>query len=185
MMNLEDIEYIRLVRSGNTGAFAGIVNKYKKTVFNIVSKIISDTQHAEDIAQDVFIKVFQSLDKFKEKSKFSTWLYSITYNTTISETRKMKNKRMSFRDYHSGVEDNEFSDELDEVSKEEKLQCLESILKQMPAEDSLLITLYYLEDQPVADIAEITGLSQSNVKTRLFRIRKYMNYEINKLLEER
>ena len=75
-------------------------------------------------------------------------------------------------------------DELDAVSKEEKLKCLEQVLKQMPAEDSLLITLHYIEEQPVASVAEITGLSQSNVKIRLYRIRKYMNFEINKLLKK-
>lgn len=185
MNSIEDIECICKVCSGDTGAFTIIVNRYKTTVFNIVSKIINDRQHAEDITQDVFIKVFQSLSKFKEKSKFSTWLYSITYNTTISATRKMKNKPHTLKENHLGVDNEELSDELDEISKEEKLQCLEEVVKQLPAEDSLLITLYYMEDQPVASIADITGLSESNIKTRLFRIRKYMNSEINKLLEKR
>ena len=181
MMNIEDIECIHQIRSGNTGAFTIIVNRYKNSVFSIVSKIIGDTQHAEDITQEVFIKVFQSLDKFKEKSKFSTWLYSITYNTTIGATRKMKNRQLPLKD---DVEDSELSDELDGVSKEDKLQCLEIVLQQMPTDDSLLITLYYMENQPIASISEITGLTQSNVKIRLHRIRKYMNFEINKLLAE-
>lgn len=185
MMDMEDIEYLHQVRSGNIGAFAVIVGRYKDAVFNIVYKIIGDRQYAEDITQDVFIKVFQSLDKFKEKSKFSTWLYSVTYNTTISAIRKMKNKPLSFKDNQPNDGDSEFAYELDEVSKEEKLQCLEKVLRQLPAEDSLLITLYYMEDQSIASIAEITGLSQSNVKIKLYRTRKYMNVEINKLLQER
>ncbi len=185
MIEIEDIECIQQVRSGNTGAFAVIVNRYKDTVFNIVYKIIGDRQHAEEVTQDVFIKVFQSLNKFREESKFSTWLYSVTYNTTISATRKMKNKPLSFKDNQADFGDDELLYELDEVSKEEKLQCLERVLKQLPVEDTLLITLYYMEDQPIVGVAEITGLSQSNVKIRLHRIRKYMNFEINKLLLER
>ncbi|MDR0660478.1 MAG: RNA polymerase sigma factor [Prevotellaceae bacterium] len=184
MMNLEDIECIRKVRSGDIGAFAVIVDRYKAIVFNIVCKIINDRQHAEDITQDVFIKVFRSLGKFKEKSKFSTWLYSITYNTTISAIRKIKSRCIIFNDSLQDAENSELLDELDAVSKEEKLKCLEQVLKQMPVEDSLLITLHYIEEQPVASVAEITGLSQSNVKIRLYRIRKYMNFEINKLLKK-
>ena len=181
---MEDIECIHQVRSGNIGAFATIVNRYKGLVFNIVSKITSNRQHAEDITQEVFIKVFQSLDRFKEKAKFSTWLYSITYNTAISAARKAKNKVLLFKDGQPDFGLDASVEDPDEASKEEQLQCLEKVLTQLTAEDALLISLYYTEDLPVADIAEVTSLSQSNVKTRLHRIRKYMNVEISKLLKK-
>lgn len=185
MINLEDIECIRQVRAGNTDAFTAIVKRYKNVVFNIICKIIGDKQQAEDVTQEVFIKVFQSLNKFREESKFSTWLYSVTYNAAVSVARKTKNKPLLFNAHQAYVGDDELTYELDELGKEERLQCLEKVLRQLPVEDSLLITLYYIEDQPIAGIADITGLSQSNVKTRLHRIRKYMNFELTKLLQER
>lgn len=184
MIKLEDIEYIRQVRSGNIGAFTVIVDRYKDMVFNVVFRIISDRQHAEDVTQDVFIKVFQSLGKFKEHSKFSTWLYRITYNTAISATRKAKHKHMQLHDFHEDYEGQEFLEDSDELNKEDKLRCVEKVLQQMTAESSLLVTLYYMEDQSIADVSEITGLSQANVKIRLYRIRKYMIFEVNKLLEK-
>ena len=85
-----DNYYIDRVLSGDVSAYALLVSKHKNLVFSIVLKILNNREDAEEIAQDVFLKAYQSLKKFEQKSKFSTWLYRIAYNSAISRTRKKK-----------------------------------------------------------------------------------------------
>ena len=184
MVEFDDIYYIRLIRDGNTNAFVHIVRRYQRMVFSIVSKIVPNTEDAEDITQEVFIKVFQSLDKFRGESGFSTWLYRIAYNTTISETRKAKRIFPSLEEMIAYIPDEDISDDIGHIEKEERLKCLDTVLKKMDPADAMIISLYYLNDYSVDDICKIVNLSQSNVKIKLFRIRKFMNFEINKLISQ-
>lgn len=92
MAEFDDIYFIRRIKDGHTDAFVHIVRRYERMVFTIVNKIVSRRVEAEDIVQEIFIKVFQSLKQFREESNFATWLYRIAYNTTISELRKRKHE---------------------------------------------------------------------------------------------
>jgi len=85
---LDDSFYIEKVINGDTSAYTNLVNKHKDMVYTIALRIARNHQDAEEIAQDVFLKAFQSLESFRQKSKFSTWLYRIVYNTAISKIRK-------------------------------------------------------------------------------------------------
>ncbi|GHT76079.1 hypothetical protein FACS189413_01560 [Bacteroidia bacterium] len=89
----------------------------------------------------MFIKVFKSLEQFKEESLFSTWLYRIAYNTTLSELRKRKLYFTSIED--KKLIDETISDEIEEGDIEEKLACLDKALQQLLPEETFLITLYY------------------------------------------
>ena len=182
MTDFDDLHYIRLVTNGDTNAFVHIVRRYQKMVFTIICKIVTDTVEAEDITQDVFIKVFQSLDKFREESEFSTWLYRIAYNTAISEVRKIKKEFTSFDDKTINISDEDISDNIDNISTKERLEYLDIVLKMLNPDDALLITLFYLNNHSIEEISKIANLSQSNVKVKLHRIRKFMNFEINKLI---
>src|SRR5664279_5189072 len=86
----DDNETIGRVLSGDVSAYASLVTKHKNLVFSIILKIVNSREDAEEIAQDVFLKAYQSLSTFERKSKFSTWLYRIAYNAAISKTRKKK-----------------------------------------------------------------------------------------------
>lgn len=86
--------------------------------------------------------------------------------------------------YLSAVSDMEISDSIDDISSEERLQYLDQVLKMLPAEEALLITMFYLNDHSIQEIGTITGLTLSNVKVKLHRIRKFMNFEINKLISQ-
>jgi RNA polymerase sigma factor, sigma-70 family len=182
MTALDDIYYVRLVKNGDANAFVYIVRRYQRMIFSIVNRIIVNEVDAEDITQEIFIKVYSSIAKFREESEFSTWLYRIAYNTAISEARKIKREFTSIDDWLENRPENELSDEIEEVDSETRMRYLEMVLKGMSPEDVLLISLYYMDNRSVKDISEITGFSGSNVKVKLYRIRKYMNMEINKLL---
>jgi RNA polymerase sigma-70 factor (ECF subfamily) len=184
MADFDDIYYIRQVKDGNTDAFVHIVRRYQRMVFTIVAKIVSRRVDAEDITQEVFIKVFQSLNQFREEAGFTTWLYRIAYNTTISELRKRKHEFSPVEDNFANIPDNEITDAADEISTEEKLAYLSQVLKKMPPDDAMLITMFYLNNNSIQEISEITAYSVTNVKVKLHRIRKFMNFEISKLIQQ-
>jgi RNA polymerase sigma-70 factor (ECF subfamily) len=178
MENVSDLLCVQRVKAGDIQAFTAIVAKYGKMVFTIVRKIVVNREDAEDITQEVFIKVFKSLDKFREESEFSTWLYRIAYNTTISELRKKKL-------YYVPVEDNLLvNNNIDEKDEEIeiKLQYLEKALKKLSPDEIFLVTLYYMDEQSIENISKISDLSVSNIKVKLHRIRKKLAIEISKLM---
>jgi RNA polymerase sigma-70 factor (ECF subfamily) len=183
MAEFDDVYFIRRIRDGNTDAFVYIVRRYERMVFTIVNKIVTRRVEAEDIVQEIFIKVFQSLDKFREESGFATWLYRIAYNTTISELRKRRHEFMAMEDNFENIPDNGLAETFDDVGTEDKLHYLDIVLKMMPPDDAFMISMFYLNEQSVKDISLITGNSEVNVKVKLHRIRKFMNFEINKLIQ--
>jgi RNA polymerase sigma-70 factor (ECF subfamily) len=182
MKNGKDLFYIQRVKAGDSQAFSGIVTAYQKIVFTIVVKIVGNREDAEDITQEVFIKVFKSLSQFKEESEFSTWLYRVAYNTTISELRKRKLNFTSIEEELYNV-DETFIDETETDVAEIKLQHLDCALKKLPPNEIFLVTLYYLEDQSIENISKISNLSVSNVKVKLHRIRKKLVVELNQLMQ--
>ncbi len=184
MANSNNQDYIRRVKAGDFMAFSHIVSDYQQMVFTIVFRIINNREDAEDITQEIFIKVFKSLNSFKEESEFSTWLYRIAYNTTLSEIRKRKIVFSSFDDEFSILKDEKVNENIEDLAVEERIFYLEQALKTLPAEDALLITMFYLDDQSIEEISRISSLSQANVKVKLHRIRKKLAVEINKLMAE-
>ncbi len=177
---LEDSLYIEKVLNGDTSAYTILVNKHKDMVFTIARKIARSTEDAEEIAQDAFIKAFKSLENFKQRSKFSTWLYRITYNTAVSRVRK-KNIEVSVIDdevieNYPGEQVYEFVEAMDDQRQQ---QFIDTALEKLPPEDNVVITLFYLEECSVEEISKITALSKSNVKVKLHRIRKRLYKEFN------
>ncbi|MGE5428723.1 MAG: RNA polymerase sigma factor [Methylococcaceae bacterium] len=185
MNKTEDIFYIEAVRKGNVSAFSVLVERYQDMVYSLALKLLKNTEDAEELAQDTFIKAFQKLDMYEGKSKFSTWLYSITYNACISELRK---RRIQF----SSLEEQRFSDQdemrihsyFSETKKEDQEKYLNLALSKLPEDDQVLVTLYYYENQSMDDISVITGLTVSNIKVKIHRARKKMYELLHEMLKE-
>lgn len=175
----DDNHYIDRILKGEVAAYASLVNKHKDMVFSIALKVLNNREDAEEIAQDTFVKAYQSLGTFERKAKFSTWLYRIVYNAAVSKTRK---KRLEFVAMNESVMENytesELIERVDHLDGEEQRMLMERALKRLPEEDHLLVTLFYHAGHPVEEISYITGLSSSNVKVRLHRIRKKLTDEI-------
>lgn len=173
MSATEDIYYIDRVLAGDVDAFAFIVDKHKDMAFVVANKILNNDMDAEEAAQDAFIKAYQNLNKFKKESKFSTWLYRIVYNAAIDKTRKKKKNIYSIDDEeaHFDVVE-ERMNELEEMELKEQQAIIKGAIDKLPEDESLIITLFYMEDQSVEEIAEITSFTSSNVKVKLFRARK-------------
>jgi RNA polymerase sigma factor (sigma-70 family) len=181
----DDNHYIDRVLSGDVSAYALLVAKHKNLVFSIALKILNNREDAKEIAQDCFLKAFQALRTFEKKSKFSTWLYRIVYNASISKTRKKKLELVPMDNYviHNYSED-DVSSGIDGIDPEEQKIMIERAMERLTDDESLLITLFYKGDNSIEDISNITGLSMSNVKVRLHRIRKKLHDELASMMNK-
>ncbi|MBA4411283.1 MAG: RNA polymerase sigma factor [Bacteroidota bacterium] len=181
----EDLYYIDSVRKGNVQAFSYLVEKYQKLVYTLALKLLKKPEEAEEMAQDTFIKAYQKLHTYEGKSKFSTWLYSITYNGCISELRKQRIDFKSLDDQRISDQDEQrMHDYYSEARKEDQEKYLNLALEKLPEDDQVLVTLYYYEGQSMDEISEITGLTVSNIKIKIHRARKKMYGLLHEMLHE-
>ena len=177
--------YIDKVLQGDTNGFAYLINKYKDMVYTIAIKIVKSHEDAEEVAQDSFLKAYEKLDSFKGNSKFSTWLYTIAYRNSITKIRKKKVATSDIDDYvmDNYSEGSEFP-QLEAIKNGEQQKYVREAIGRLPEKDALLITLFYMNESSVEEIEQITNLTQSNIKVKLFRARKKLNTELSFLLKE-
>lgn len=180
MKNVNSSLYIEQAKQGDTTAFAWIVSTYSPMIWTIAMNILNNREDAEDLTQEIFIKLFKSLNQYKAEAEFSTWIYRIAYNTSLSEIRKRKIAWVSIEENIVSIDE---PDETDLPDTEIKLQHLEEAIKKLSPEEQFLVSLYYKEDLPVGAIAKISQLSESNIKVKLYRARKKLAIEINQLME--
>ena len=162
--------YVEKVLSGNTSAFAYFVNNYQRMAINIAYRICENMQDAEDVVQESFVKAYKNLHTFRLDSKFSTWFYRIVFNTAVTFT---KAKMWVIDDEVESVAI-DLSSDLDTGTKldmNETDEIVSHVLSKMPKAYGLMLSLFYLEDNSIKEIVEITGLNNSNVKVMLFRAR--------------
>lgn len=181
----QDIIYITKVLEGDRNAFAYLVDKYKAMVYSLALRLVKDREEAEEISQDAFIKAYQSLASFKGKAKFSSWLYRITYNTAISKLRQQPAGRVSLDE--SNISETlymESKENYNTLSAGERKKYLEKALDSLEADEKILIILYYYEERELDEIAEITQLTKTNTKVKLFRARKKMLTVLQSYLKE-
>lgn len=172
-MTTNDQHYINLILEGDTNAFAVLVNRYKDLVYTLTMRMLKNREEAEEVAQDSFIKVYKSLNKFKGDSKFSTWIYKIAYNTSLD--RLKKNKK-----HYNDVPIDEFTahqvktidNALDNLESKEQTKAIQDCIALLPSDDGFLLTLYYFDEMSLEEISQTIGLTSNNVKVKIFRARK-------------
>jgi len=149
-------------------------------IFTIALRMLQHHEEAEEVAQDVFIKAYKSLSAFNRKSKFSTWIYRITYNTSVSKLRSQKkfHETTSIGDYDRPGNTDTVADQ----EKKEENEIIRNCILRLPENERIIVTLFYFEDHSIREIAEITGMSESNVKVKLFRSRQLLYTELNQKL---
>lgn len=177
--------YIDKVLKGDTNAFAYLINRYKDMAYTLAIKIVKNHEDAEEVAQDSFLKAYEKLDSFKGNSKFSTWLYTIVYRNAITKIRKKNIATSDIDDYvmDNYSEGSEFP-QIEAIKNGEQQKYVREAINRLPEKDALLITLFYMNESSVEEIEQITNLTQSNIKVKLFRARKKLNTELSFLLKE-
>ena len=173
MTNNNDQTIIQKVLKGNTNAFGMLVDNYKDLVFSLAYKMTKNREEAEEVSQDTFIKAFKNLESFKGDSKFSTWLYRITYFTCLDAIKKNKKDQNTF-------EINEINQHqikavetiLEGIERKERSKMIENCLHLLPDEERTIIWMFYFEELSLKEIVEVTSISEANVKVKLHRARK-------------
>lgn len=150
--------------------FEVIYERYSQKVYRKCYSFVNDSAKAEDLAHDIFLKVITKLGTFKENSRFSTWLYSITYNYCMDSLRREKRTKEEQMD-----ENFDFSEE--EVDQEilgMKSEVLKKSLQEITAEERTMLLMKYQDDFSIKEIADSFNISESATKMRLMRTKEKM-----------
>ncbi len=171
----------RLVKdtlSGDDEAFAELVRRYKRKVFTIVARHVRNNYELDDVCQEIFIKVYQNLKKYRGDAPFEHWVSKIAINACYDTLRKGRREQGDVP-----LEDVAFSlkaPATEEIGSDEAWKILKHGLAKLRPEDRLVITLMNMEEKSIREIAALTGWSESKVKVRAFRARK----ELKRILED-
>ncbi|HWZ36560.1 MAG TPA: sigma-70 family RNA polymerase sigma factor [Mucilaginibacter sp.] len=182
MEQADDRYYIDKVKNGEPASYAFLVNKYKDMVYSIGLKMLRDADDAQDLAQESFIKAYRQIHSFQGNSKFSTWLYTITYRTAVSCLKENKINTIVLDEDTHKVADT-LPGQFEQLYARQVKQQVQAAIQKLPETDALLVTLYYINDLPIKEIEEITGLSKANIKIKLHRARKVLEKYLRYWLE--
>jgi RNA polymerase sigma factor (sigma-70 family) len=174
--------YIRKVLAGETEEFRYFIRQYKDLGFSVAMSVVKDEFAAADIVQESFVKAYQNLKSFKGQSKFSTWFCRIVINESFKVARR-DSKMVSGYKFPPQDDFQENPSILDELKEEERVFYVNECLNRLPANESLVLRLYYLAENSIKEICEMTGWSESNVKVQMFRGRKNMQEMLEKMLK--
>ena len=173
---MEEKQLIKQILKGDSSSFAMLVDQYQDMAMTIAYRILGNKQEAEDVVQNAFVKSYHNLHSFRMNSKFSTWFYRIVYNTAITSKNKIKNRREDEITEQIGVHIYDLKSESNLHSEmDEQRMRVNKAIQQLSKNESVVVTLYYMEEYTVADVAEVMTLSKSNVKIILFRARKKLH----------
>ena len=173
--NDEDLIVCRIVKNGNTEAFRILIEKYQTKIFNLGFSFFKNVDDAEDFVQDVMVKAYTKLDTFRAKSKFSTWLISIAYNTAINSSKKKRNYTSFAENYDcaSMIKTPE-----QQYMEKEMLKAVKEAICFLPENYKVCIDLYFFYDMPYAEISEITKLPINTIKSNVFRAKKILKEKL-------
>src|ERR687885_891099 len=178
-----DTELVVRALAGREDGFEELVRRYQRPIVSYVYRMTGDYESALDLTQDVFIKVYGSLARYRSEYKFSTWIYRIAHNTAIDHLRRQttREQELSARTpegetYERPVaSDAPTPEQLSE--RAERRAEIEDVIQQLPPSYRELIVLRHAHDLSYDEIAEVTGLPLGTVKNRLFRAREAMRQQ--------
>jgi len=178
---MDDLKIIESCLLGNTQMFSRLIDNYKNMVYNLAYRMSNNSQEAEDISQEAFLRAYQSLARFNPSYKFSTWLYQITLNIIRD---RFKKKELNYVSLDAPIEtdDSEFypqpvdstNDPEQIIVRQEDAQAIQEAIYSLPLKYREVIVLRHLQDLSYIEIANILKLPQGTVKVRLYRAREQL-----------
>lgn len=180
----QDELFLTKALRGERAGFEYLFKTNKNMVFAVALRIVSNKEDAEEVVQDSFMRAFASLSKFNKVSRFSTWLYRITYNTAL---RKLEQRSSSIISKDTDAEEVRNMPQPEGntlLQSEERKKFVHLALQQLKTEDYLVISLFYIGEKSVSEICEILNLKRSAVKMRLLRGRKQLETSLKILLDK-
>ena len=182
-----DQRLVERVRAGDQAAYSSLVHKYKGRIYGIIYNLTSNREDANDLAQETFIKAFRSLDRFRGRSQFFTWLYRIAVNTTLSHLKKNRLRHFfNYEDLQEETVQAEWLDAMTSASRSDRPVILRELqeklneaLQQLSPKHRAVVVLFEVEGMSHEEIAEILKVSTGTVRSRLH----YAKQQLQSLLQ--
>jgi RNA polymerase sigma factor (sigma-70 family) len=180
MKDSNDLELVALFQKGNEASFNELVRRYQEKVYWIAHRFVNDHDQADDIVQEVFVKVYSALEQFRGESGVYTWLYRITVNVSLNALRKRR-----LRDF---IRIDEFFETTDDVDaqpdtlfeKNEQQKLIEEAIAQLPEKQKAVFILRYHEELSYEEISHILKTSIGGLKANYFHAAKKIGEYINR-----
>lgn len=181
-----DLDLINSILAGNTGMYAMLVKRHQRFVFTLALRFAKNREDAEEIAQDCFIKAYKALGTFKQTSKFSTWLYTITYTTAMTYLRKKRLDSTSIDNDEQvlQVANTDSSFDANTIEKKSTYKYLNEAIAMLLPDDAAIITLFYKGEQSLEEIGLALAMEPNTVKVKLHRARHRLKEKLQLLLKE-
>jgi RNA polymerase sigma-70 factor (ECF subfamily) len=179
LQSIADSELVSISLTGREESFEELVRRYQRPIISYTYRMIGDYEAALDVTQEVFIKVYNSLARYRQEYKFSTWLYKIAHNASIDYLRRHSVNEQSLEieinneTFEIPLESKRLSPEQERERSEWRAE-IDLVVQKLPAGYRELILLRHAQDLNYDEIAEVTGLPLGTVKNRLFRAREMM-----------
>lgn len=190
-IEVTDAQLVDSFRAGDKEAFVELLNRYSEKVHNLSIRITRSEEDAEEVLQDVFVTVYNKIEKFEGKSAFSSWLYRITVNTSFMKLRKRKqNIAVSIEEVSPGIRDNWVGGRSDSAdvnyicSRHELREELEKAIAKLPEEYRVIFVLRDVDGLSNQEVGEILSLSVPAVKSRLHRSRLMLRKRLQKFYDD-
>jgi RNA polymerase sigma-70 factor, ECF subfamily len=163
----EEGEAIARVLAGDTTAFATLVEKYQSVVYNVALRFVQDRDEAEDVAQSVFVKVYENLGSYDHRLRFFSWLYRISVNESLNHLRQR-------RPTESVTDQMSTADAQDDAERADTARLIKEAIQELSPDHKAVIVLRHYEELGYDEIAEALGISEKKVKSRLFTARQVL-----------
>jgi RNA polymerase sigma-70 factor (ECF subfamily) len=186
--NSIDVRLMLRVKEGDIPAFEELVGRHQHAIVGTVAKMLGSANDAEDVAQQVFVRIWKSAHRYEPTAKFTTWMFTITRNLVFNESRKRtRRSEVSVEereeDFHQTlVEKNTVEPDINALHNE-LLDAIETCIQSLPEKQRLAVVLRRYEDMPYEEIGKILDLTLPAVKSLLFRARTQMKEDLQKYLD--
>jgi RNA polymerase sigma-70 factor (ECF subfamily) len=184
----EDVRLMSLVAGGDTSAFEKLIERHQALVVGTVARMLGSNSDVEDLAQQVFLRVWRSAGRYVARAKFTTWLLKITRNLVFNEMRRTKRHAHVPMQPEGQVEQIPVKDEsvqspAESLLEKELQQAIESAIIELPATQRMALILRRYEDRSYEEIADVLNLSVPAVKSVLFRARTELRARLSNYLK--
>lgn len=182
-MNVSDIEIVNRCLAGDVNAFEILIERYKRAVYNTAYRMMGSREDAEDVSQEAFVRMYNSLSKYNPEYKFITWAMKVTTNLCLDSLRKRKGEMVSIDDSFE-IKDEKDTPEEEYIRKENQKLVQDAIMK-LPDKYREFLILFHQRNLSYQEIIDITGESLTIVKNRLYRARQMLKEELVSREKER
>jgi len=185
---LNDAALMAKAASGDVAAFERLVERHQALVIGTIGRMLGNNSDVEDVAQQVFVRVWKSAARYRPTAKFTTWLLTITRNLVFNEARRRKRHPGDLLDVHEGEEALALVDSAGRIPDEQLLESelqheIDRAILELPEKQRLAVVLRRYEDRSYEEIGQVLGLSIAAVKSLLFRARTELRAALNRYLE--